>query len=351
MHSSLRAAAITSLAAPFFFAALASAAGVNYDVSIISNQSSIESTTNLAAPLAGTFMGDYDAVTNPTGTKTLPGFFGGSGNNPIGYSASLVADGSFTSAPTGGFAMNIDTRTLTFTVSELGIDFLAGAPASIDAILNITYSTFHTQNPNAIFPSIGTLPLPLGSANFTELTATQTGPAVAGVLIPAGKNSYTFVTAVPIDLLATIEANGQTFGGTPVPFALPLAGTVTFGGENVVISLTGTAAFDQKQPIDPPLTFTDLAFALPTVLPPGGIANLLFGGSISSASLAQSISLDILADAAAQLPPGDLNGDGVVNARDLAILLGAWGTSGPGDLNNDGIVNAADLAILLGDWS
>ena len=52
--------------------------------------------------------------------------------------------------------------------------------------------------------------------------------------------------------------------------------------------------------------------------------------------------------------PGDLNGDGVVNAADLAILLGAWGPAVPGepaDLNSDGEVNAADLAILLGAWS
>jgi hypothetical protein len=48
--------------------------------------------------------------------------------------------------------------------------------------------------------------------------------------------------------------------------------------------------------------------------------------------------------------PGDLNGDGVVNAADLAILLGQWGGSGSADLNGDGTVSAADLAILLGSW-
>jgi len=48
--------------------------------------------------------------------------------------------------------------------------------------------------------------------------------------------------------------------------------------------------------------------------------------------------------------PGDLNGDGVVNAQDLAILLGNWNGTGLGDLNGDGIVNAPDLAILLGAW-
>jgi hypothetical protein len=47
--------------------------------------------------------------------------------------------------------------------------------------------------------------------------------------------------------------------------------------------------------------------------------------------------------------PGDLNGDGSVNASDLASLLGAWGTAG-GDVNGDGTTDAADLAALLGAW-
>lgn len=53
--------------------------------------------------------------------------------------------------------------------------------------------------------------------------------------------------------------------------------------------------------------------------------------------------------------PGDLDGDGDVDAADLAILLGSWGpcpqqTGCPADLNGDGVVNAADLAIALGNW-
>jgi len=49
--------------------------------------------------------------------------------------------------------------------------------------------------------------------------------------------------------------------------------------------------------------------------------------------------------------PGDLNGDGVVNAADLSILLAQWGGSGSADLNGDGSVNAADLALLLAAWT
>jgi Pregnancy-associated plasma protein-A/Dockerin type I domain len=52
--------------------------------------------------------------------------------------------------------------------------------------------------------------------------------------------------------------------------------------------------------------------------------------------------------------PGDVNGDGSVNAADLGQLLGAWGPCAAGscaaDLNGDGATNALDLAILLGAW-
>ena len=56
-------------------------------------------------------------------------------------------------------------------------------------------------------------------------------------------------------------------------------------------------------------------------------------------------------DCAAAIP-GDINGDGLVNAGDLAALLGSWGaTSGPADINGDGIVDATDLAILVSNWN
>ena len=69
-----------------------------------------------------------------------------------------------------------------------------------------------------------------------------------------------------------------------------------------------------------------------------------------SAGAANSIAI------AAQVPtvapvPGDLNGDGLVNAADLSALLGNWGGTGVGDINGDGTVGAADLATLLGAWS
>lgn len=52
------------------------------------------------------------------------------------------------------------------------------------------------------------------------------------------------------------------------------------------------------------------------------------------------------------LAPGDLDGDGSIDAADLGMLLGAWGSAqAAADLDGDGVVGAGDLAILLGGWS
>jgi len=48
--------------------------------------------------------------------------------------------------------------------------------------------------------------------------------------------------------------------------------------------------------------------------------------------------------------PGDVNGDGLVNASDLAELLAQWGGPGTADINSSGTVDGLDLAILLGNW-
>lgn len=49
--------------------------------------------------------------------------------------------------------------------------------------------------------------------------------------------------------------------------------------------------------------------------------------------------------------PGDLDGDGFVDAADLSVLLGDWGSPETrSDLNLDGVVDGLDHAILLGSW-
>ena len=70
------------------------ASAQNYQFSIDQEDSFIQQTLNVSIPLTGTLIGNYDAETTPDGTSTLPGLFGGSGNNPIDFSATLVFSGS-----------------------------------------------------------------------------------------------------------------------------------------------------------------------------------------------------------------------------------------------------------------
>ena len=52
-----------------------------------------------------------------------------------------------------------------------------------------------------------------------------------------------------------------------------------------------------------------------------------------------------------EVMPGDLDGSGAIDGRDLGLLLGGWGGAGPADLDGDGVVGTADLAILVGAWT
>jgi hypothetical protein len=48
---------------------------------------------------------------------------------------------------------------------------------------------------------------------------------------------------------------------------------------------------------------------------------------------------------------GDLNGDGIVNIKDLSILASEWNTAGhQADINLDGKVGLADLSIMAAQW-
>ncbi|MDI9402669.1 MAG: FG-GAP repeat protein [Limnohabitans sp.] len=68
-------------------------------------------------------------------------------------------------------------------------------------------------------------------------------------------------------------------------------------------------------------------------------------GTVSDAS-------DIVIVPEAPACPGDVDGDGDVDAADLSGLLIAWGSANAGgaDVNRDGQVTAADLSLLLVNW-
>ena len=348
-HRSTRAAAVAASLA------LAAACGVHadevtYECSVVSSTSAVVQTTDLSSPFAGNLIGNWDELNNPTGTRTLPGLFGGSGNNPIPYTASFALAGDIDSQPTGSLRLGVDSEGLQIRVGDLELDLLGGNPGELAATINILYSTFRTVQPSSFYPGGVTIPIPVGNGSVSTLRMTQTGKPVFGVLVPQKGGTFTFAVAVPVETVLVADILGNPVSdGTPVPGILPLTGTLVEATQTVTLSLAISDSQSQTQPLelDP---FVDQPLALPTVFPTGGTANLLLSGDVTSVTVGTALTATINVSGVRATNPADLNGDGLVNAADLTILLSAWGSSGPADLNGDGLVNAPDVTILLSDW-
>lgn len=323
-----------------------------YDCALNAAASTVVQSNDVTAPFTGTLIGNYDATTNPTGTRTIPGFFGGSGNNPISYTASFALAGDINSHPTGTLSFATDIEALQVRIGAVNLDLLGGVPGTLAATVNINYQTFHTVAPSAIYPGGVNIPVPVGNGTVSTLRAVQSGPVVPGLLVPQKNGTYTFNAAVPVDFIVVATLLGQNvIDGTPTPGVLPLSGTLTVNANNTVsIAVTVANTSSTTQPVTNG-AFTDLALALPTVIPTGSTANVLMSGTVTEVTVAQGLNAT-LAIAGTRAPiPGDLNADFLVNSLDIAILLSNWLGTGSGDCNGDGIVDSRDIAVLLSNWS
>ncbi|MBI1303690.1 MAG: hypothetical protein GC172_07875 [Phycisphaera sp.] len=342
-----------SLSAAVVAAALAQGALADeffYDCAIDSKASFLTQGTLISAPFSGTLIGDFDAKTNPTGTQTRPGLFGGSGNQPIPYTASFALDGVVESNPTGTFLAGLDLEALQVRIIGLEFDLLGGAEGVLPATVNINYTTFRTFSPNSLFPGGVTIPVPIGDATIGELRAVQTGDGVFGSLTEQKDGSYLFTAAVPVDLILSVEVLGAPVAESAVsPSVLPVSGRLVLTKAGIVFTLASSGSDSQTQPIENG-AFSDIPLALPTVLPTGGIANLLIAGTVSAVTIESALDTEIIAEGTLREVVGDLDGNGAVDGTDLAILLGNWGKSGVGDLDGDGSVGGGDLSLLLNAW-
>jgi hypothetical protein len=338
-------------------ASLAPAYAATYVLIVDTAKSEATADVSAGVPLVGTLIGNYDPVTNPDGTRTLPGLFGGSGNQPIPYTGNVTGGGPTASQPAGQFAIAIDADALACEVSDLAIDVLNGAQSVYPATLTLLYSTFRTFAPDSVFPGGVPVPLPLGDLVIGGLTLTQTGGPAAGSLSPLGPDEYEFAAIITASV-----AYSATFGGNPIdaaPFAivLPVSGTISIGEDGatalVTFDVSGTEV--DEGPFEP---ITNVPMDVPTVLPTGYIAHLLVSAQIQSVTLQYAFAADMTAtgDLVDQPGiPGDLDGDGDVDVFDLLALLGVWGpcpdaSDCPADLDGSGAVDVFDLLILLGNW-
>lgn len=336
-----------TLAFPLAFAAVARAQDLIFT---FAPQSSLTLTTDFVIDSEGVLLGDYDEVANPAGTRTRPGLFGGSGNQPIPAAIDLSLAGSDTTRPTGSFRLNADIQAGSFTLDAFGADLLGGASLDVPFTLGLLYETFRTLTPNSLFLGGVRLPIPLGQASVTALTFVQSD-AVNGILVPTETSGvFTFVALVPVNVTLSASVLAQSFDLPGSGAALPLTGTLDFTSATPTITIAWDLALDQPFPPEliaqiPPVENQPLP--LPTILPPGSVANLLLSLTVTSGNAGFGTSASLLAQGSIRCST-DLNSDGMVDAFDLMAFVDAFeaGTP-PADFNADGFIDLFDYLDFI----
>ena len=254
---------------------------------------SVQLTTSIGVSSHGFWIGNHDPVTNPGGTRTIPGLFGGSGNSPINVAIGLAVAGASATNPAGLLVMDVSTGR--FTIDGFSLDLLGGQTVMLPMEATLLYDTFHTANPSALFPGGVSITIPLGNAEVTMLTAAQSGNG-GGTLVP-GPGLGEFIVAGVVPVMLTVEASalGTPIAPGPQPAALAIAGTLVVSGNSAV--LTVSSVIDVQQVIPGPLPGPQAEpFALPTVLPPGSVANLLLTLEIDQIDIGLGGTIDLAAN-------------------------------------------------------
>ena len=291
--------------------------GQEYTFETTSN-SGLMGSADLSLSTAGTLIGDWNADTNPTGTRTKPGIFGSFGsteNVAVPVSLGFGLGGPIDTRTSASFGMNFNTGAGTVLVSNYSANFLADGPVSLPATLSLAFDSFRTRNPDALFPGVP-LDLPFGELQLVTLTATQVGPAGVGTLSPVGGGTYDISVLTPVLLEASFEGLGQMFSLGSIPAVLPIQGQVTLSGLSA--QLLATAEIDLANSTNPGVALPQFPLGLPTILPPGGTANLLFDLMLDEIGLSLDAVLTLEANGTLVPAPGAsllLMGGGLLCAR------------------------------------
>lgn len=225
----------------------------------------------------GALIGDWDAETNPSGTRTKPGIigsFGASENVAVPVSLGVGLGGTLNTQTTGGFSADFNTGLGTVLINDYSANFLSSGPASLGASIALSFDSFRTRNPDSLYIGGFPLELPFGSLDLTELSAVQAGAPGIGTISDNGGGSYSFAAAIPVDLTARISLFGNEIDFGQIPLALALTGDVQFVGDTATLTSVTPLGFDFTT--DPGIAFPDFPFDLPTILPPGASAGLIF---------------------------------------------------------------------------
>jgi hypothetical protein len=263
---------------------------------------------------SGALIGDYDAISNPGGTQTRLGLFGGSGNMPIPAALDVLSASGGSASPEGVLDIGLDLPALSGSLSGLALDLAPGAAFPTTASARLTYQgNFHTVNPNCIFPNLGAVTIPLGEiGQIRDIVLMQTEAAALQLAATPDPQRFDLEAVVPAMMSLVVEI---TFGGDPqlvpltdLPVLLPLSGYV---------QRTGSDRFELRAILAPQMLDGSLDLA-GTALPPTPLslpclsqpanpdANLILELVANALDYELEFSFDLVAEAIEQMLPGPL---------------------------------------------
>ncbi|MBX3323347.1 MAG: hypothetical protein KF757_10185 [Phycisphaeraceae bacterium] len=336
------------------------AMGQSFEATVNSKASSAAFGADAVLATAGTLIGNYDADTNPTGTQTRPGLFGGSGNMPIPVTIDLETATEVDGSPAGGFVIDIDFEGLQFSIDGLTLDLLNGSVGATNLSATLLYDLFRTFSPTFIYPGGIPITVPLGQIGDVSRAEVAQVDAGVGVLTETEDPNvfgFTALLTAEISLTLSIGLPGSEPVETPIdglPVALPLSGQIErLAGGTLRISI---AVETQEAEVELPIEGFELPpfpIELPT-LTEGVVANVILTLVAESLTLTTSFGLNLVAIAEQPTTscPADFNGDGLVDFFDVSAFLAAFSASQPSaDLNDDGVHDFFDVQIFLGQFS
>ncbi len=341
LASGIRSASLLTVCTAVAAATVSGASAQTFDYSFGAGTSSLAVNADVAVDLTGNLKGVFDAATNPGGTRTILGLFGDNGLNaeaPVTITLDVAA--VLGGALDGGFELSYDAALGTITIEQLNATVGAAGSSSADLGVTLNYSTFRSVNPGSVYIGGFPLTLPIGAAAVTDVVVTQSATGVGVGTAGASAGLVDVVAGVPVELSFNVDLSGFGGGGVtpvgPLPLVFPVEGT--FDLADCETALTGGAqeVFSQTIPNPGGFNLVDVPLPLPTILPPGGTADLLLNATVDQLTSSGDLTVVLMADAGAS-GRTEVLCESNPNSSGLAGVLGAAGSTS---------VSAADLALV-----
>ena len=268
---------------------------------------------------SGSLIGDWNAVSNPTGTRTKPGIFGSfssTENVAVPSLVNLRGSGAPVLSLGGGLRMELD-------VSGGGGVLVSGYEAAkvagpgsdgVGLSARVVFESFRTRQPSSTYPGGIPVTLPIGDVSVRSLVLRQVGGG-GGTLTDLGAGRYGFNSLLVVEVSGLVEGLGTALPFGPLVTPLGLIGEVeVMGGAAVLRSVSGLSVADSQVVGQ---AFPALPFELPTVLPAGGTANVVFNLTLEEVIATLTGEVSTLASGTVVPEPGAL-----VWAMAAGVLLG-----------------------------